>query len=129
MAALARRRPTDATTELTAIARELYDLLATNRRGIKLIDRSARDYPELAALWFEGSRRGVVQLLARYLEDRIRRGLVRPLPDTAIAARLILETTVFWAVHRHWDWKPEPTDEALARETVVTFVVQALGKD
>jgi hypothetical protein len=38
--------------------RELFQALAKKRRRIKLIDRSARDYPELAALWFEGARGG-----------------------------------------------------------------------
>ena len=28
------------------------------------------------------------------------------LPDRAVAARLVLETLVFWAVHRHWDPGP-----------------------
>src|SRR5262249_8866510 len=49
--ALPRSRVGDVRAECEAIIRELYDTLARNRRGIKLIDRSARDYPELAALW------------------------------------------------------------------------------
>jgi hypothetical protein len=59
--------------------------------------------PELAALWFGGARGGLIANLARYLEDRARRGKLRSLPDTAVAARFVIETVVFWAVHRHWD--------------------------
>jgi AcrR family transcriptional regulator len=127
-AALARKRITDPPGELRAIVDELYDQLARNRRRIKLIDTSARDYPELAALWFEGARGGFLSLLRDYLESRISRGLLMPVPDVAAAARLILETTVFWAVHRHFDSRPETISEELARDTVVHFVVRALGK-
>src|SRR5215470_7506619 len=84
-AALGRSRAADPRTELEGIVRELYDALVRNRRGIKLLDRSAPDYPELAALWFEGARGGLVRLLVQYLEDRCHRKLLRPVPDAAVA--------------------------------------------
>jgi AcrR family transcriptional regulator len=126
---LGQKRTVDVRAELEAITRDLYDTVARNRRGIKLLDRSARDYPDLAALWFEEGRGGLIGLLTQYLEDRMRRRLLRPLPDPAVAARLLIETVVFWAVHRHWDPHPETVDEAVARETVVRFVVGALAKE
>jgi AcrR family transcriptional regulator len=127
--ALSKQRVTDVRAELHAIVRELYDTVARNRRGIKLLDRSARDYPELAALWFESGRGGLISLLTKYLDDRMRRKLLRPLPDAAVAARLLIETVVFWAVHRHWDPHPQVVDEAVAKDTVVAFVTQALLKE
>ena len=127
--ALARKRARNAPEELEGIVCELYDQLARNRYGITLVDRSSRDYPELAALWFEGARGGLVGLLARYLESRIAQGLLRPVPHVMAAARLILETTVFWAVHRHWDSRPEPITDAAARDTAVHFIVNALRKE
>jgi AcrR family transcriptional regulator len=127
--ALGQTRTADVRAELEAITRDLYDTVGRNRRGIKLLDRSARDYPELAALWFEGGRGGLIRLLTQYLEDRMRRRLLRPLPDAGVAARLLIETVVFWAVHRHWDPHPETVDEAVAKETVVRFVVGALAKE
>jgi AcrR family transcriptional regulator len=125
-AALSRRRVRDAAAELTGIISELYDVLARNRRGLKLIDRSARDLPELAALWFTGARGGLLALLRRYLDDRLRRRLFRPVDDRAAATRLMLETIVFWAVHRHWDAHPQAIDEATAKATVIRFLVGAL---
>ena len=127
--ALGPRRNADVRAELEAITRELYDTVARNRRGIKLLDRSARDYPELAALWFEGGRGGLIGLLTQYLEERMRRKLLRSLPDPAVAARLLIETVVFWAVHRHWDPHPQTVEEAVAKETVVRFIVGALAKE
>ena len=128
-AALGRGRVRDPRAELEGIVRELYDALSHNRRGIKLLDRAAPDYPELAALWFQGARGGLVGLLGQYLEDRSRRKRLRPVPDAAVAARLLIETVVFWAVHRHWDPHPQRVDESVAKETVVRFIVGALAKE
>ncbi len=125
-AAVVRKRTGDVTREIGAIVGELYDQLAANRRRIKLIDKSARDYPELAKVWFEGARAGLLELFAGYLRARIARGLVAPVPDVDATARLVLETTVFWAVHRHFDSRPERISEECARETVVKFIVRAL---
>ena len=47
-AALARSRVTDVRAELETVLAELYDTLARHRTAIKLVDRCARDYPELA---------------------------------------------------------------------------------
>jgi AcrR family transcriptional regulator len=126
--ALERRRESDSRLELEAIVRELYDTLSRNRRGLKLLDRSAPDLPELASLWFEGARGGLFGLLGQYLERRIRAGLFRPVPDTTVAARLIIETVVFWAVHRYWDEHADPVSDDVAKDTVVQFVVSALAK-
>ena len=68
-------------------------------------------------------------LLGQYLEARSRRKLLRPLPHPAVAARLLIETVVFWAVHRHWDPHPQPVDDCVAKETVVRFIVSALAKE
>jgi len=127
--ALSRERVADVRAELEAIVRELYDLLDSNRRGIKLLDRSARDHPDLGALWFDGARGGLITFLSRYLEDRTRRKLLRPLPDPTVTARLLIEITVFWAVHRHWDPHPQAVEEAVAKETVVRFILGALAKE
>jgi AcrR family transcriptional regulator len=124
--ALSRQRVADPRAELEAIVRELYDTLARNRHGIKLLDRSAREHPELAALWFERTRSGLLAALSQYLETRIRHKVFPPVPDVAVTARLIIETVVFWAVHRHCDPHPQAVDDAVARETVIHFILNAL---
>src|SRR4029453_1436 len=127
--ALSRQRVDDVRAELEAIVGELYDTLASKRRGIKLLDRCARDYPELAGLWFEGARGGLISALTQYLEDRTRRRAFRAFPDPTVAARLIIETVVFWALHRPWDRHPQTVDESLAKETVGRFLVRAPPKE
>ena len=133
-AALARKQLRDVGDELATILFELYDVLARNRRRLKLLDRSARDYPEIAALWFEGARGGLLALLENYLKDRIKRGHFVASGDLATTARMMLETIVFWAVHRHWDLSPavggsRNIDEASGRETVVRLLVRSLVKE
>jgi AcrR family transcriptional regulator len=127
--ALRRKRVDDVRAEFHAIIRELYDTLAANRRGIELLDRSARDQPDLAAVWFEGGRGGLIALLTQYLDERVRRRVFQPVPDTTIAARLIIETVTFWAVHRHSDPHPQRVDEAVAKDTVVQFLTRAFIKE
>lgn len=123
---LAKKKRGDAHAELEEIVIVLFDDLVRHRRALKLIDQSARDLPALAALWFEGARGGLLELLTNYIEDRVRARKMRPVPHTAAAARLIIETATFWAVHRHWDAHPQEIDEVMAKRTVVHFVVGAL---
>jgi AcrR family transcriptional regulator len=128
VAALSRVRVTDVRVELETILGELYDTLARHRIAIKLLDRCAHDYPELAKVWHREGREGALALLVRYLDDRARRGRLQRFEDSAITARVVLETLVFWAVHRHWDPSPQEVDEGVARRTAIAFLVGALLK-
>lgn len=128
-AALSRTRVANLRAELDAVLGELYDSLARHRIAIKLVERCSPDYPELARLWYRAGREQALSLLARYLDDRARRGRLRRFEDAAVAARLVLETLVFWAVHRHWDPSPQALDEASARRTVLAFLTNALVKE
>lgn len=129
LAAAARKRIPDPRAEITEIVREMYRALRSNRLGIKLMDRSAQYHPELAAVWFSGARGTLLETLTTYLERRIKMKLFRPVPDTAVAARVILETIVTWAVHRHWDPSPQVIDDQVAEDTVVQFIVGGLMKE
>jgi AcrR family transcriptional regulator len=127
--ALTRSRVTKGVAELEAVLGELYDALARHRNGIKLLDRCALDYPDLAKLWYRAGREGALSLLERYLDDRARRGRFRRFPDSAVAARIVLETLLFWAVHRHWDPHPQTVDETTAKDTAIRFIVGALADE
>ena len=128
-AALAAKNVDDPRAELEGVIREVYATVSANRFGIKLIDMCARDYPELAELWFEQGRVQLLDLLDAYIGGRIEQGIFRPVPDVRVAARLLLETIAFWAVHRHWDPYPQLIDESVAEDTVVRFGVDALVSD
>jgi hypothetical protein len=102
--------------------------MARNRTGIKLVDRCAAEYPELAKVWFGQGRGALLAQLTTYLEGGIRLRRFRAVPDPAVAARLVMETLVFWAVHRHWDPAPQPVDPRAVEDTVVQMLVDALAE-
>jgi hypothetical protein len=126
-AALAAKRAGPVRIELERIVRELYDMLNRQRTAIRLLDRCAHDYPDLAALWYTAGRGQLLELLTRYLDSRMRKGLLPRVSDPAIAARLIIENVVLWAVHRYWDPAPQAMDDRDAEEAVVRFVVNGLA--
>lgn len=128
-AALRRPDAVDLRGELEGIVREIYGTLHRNRRAIKLIGVSALDMPALAELWFKGARLDLVNRLDDYLRRRSTSGTLRAVPDTAVAARLMVETISWFAVHRHWDPVPQDMDEAAAEDTVVRILVAAFAKD
>jgi len=127
--ALSGTRAVPLREEFQEIVRELYGTVDHNRQGLKLLDRSAKDLPELAGLWFEGARGGLVTALNHYLDREIRNGTMRQMADVTVAARLIVETVVFWAVHRRWDPHPQKFDDSAARETVIGLLTDAFVKE
>jgi AcrR family transcriptional regulator len=125
--ALRRRSTEDVVAELTEVIEELYGLIASTWRAAAAIERSALDEPELAALYYVEVRRSIIERLTRYLDSRIARGQLRPVPDVATTTRLVLETIAWFAWHRHGDPDSAMIDDETARTTVVDFVVAALG--
>lgn len=112
--------------EFPDIVRELFDVLTRHRCGIKLADGSAHDLPEFAAVWFAGARLNVVDRLQRYFEIRVNDGALEPISDVPMAARMMLEMCVLWAVHQHWDPQPVPLTDEQLRERVVEFTTGRL---
>jgi len=125
VAALGRKKPRDAAAELAGIVRDLYLRMERNRRSIKLVDRCALDQRELAAVWFDEGRWMHHAALVQYLEQRSAQGLLRSMPSTAVAARMVLETIAFWAVHRHWDPSPQQVSEDDVQTTIVELILHA----
>lgn len=124
-ATLEKSHVEDVRAEFEGIVRDLYSLESTYRRGIMLLRRSASDWPELATIWFKEVRGWHLRQLADYLELRIANGQLRPVPDTQLAARLIAETILFFAVLRHREPTADEIDDDLALETVVDNLVNA----
>ncbi|MFO1186321.1 MAG: helix-turn-helix domain-containing protein [Alphaproteobacteria bacterium] len=129
VAALSRPCPRNPRAEFSAIVADLYVRLARNRRGIKILDRSALDQSELAAAWFGEGRQTHLAALSRYLETRSTQGCLRVLPNTAVAARVVLETIVFWAVHRHWDPAPQAVREDEIPAVLTDLLLNGLEKE
>jgi AcrR family transcriptional regulator len=123
--AFARPKVEDVASEFESIVRELYAKTMQFRVGIKLLDRSALDWPELAGLWSGHWRAGLVNQLSHYLDLRISQNLLSPVPDTKAWARFAIETVAFFALHRHYDPFPTPMSDAIAEDTAVCTLVRA----
>jgi AcrR family transcriptional regulator len=124
--ALSGPDPDDAGAELEAILRELFELESRTREAADMLERSARELPELADLLNEGIRRPVLAALTAYLERRVWAGLLRQTPDPAATARLILETLTWFARHRFSDPDGAAIPYPLAQETAVDALRHAL---
>jgi len=127
-AALKRDAVDNPNQELEGIIRELYSRVARYQVGIKLLDRSALDWPRLADLWSGQLRATLVEQLAAYLQRRSDRGLLRRVPSPRATARLIIETVGFFAMHRHYDPFPTPMDDKTAEDTVADTLMHAFAK-
>ena len=124
-AAFERERAQDPVEEMGEVIGELYDLMFENRHRIKLLDR-CMDHPELEDLWQVQGREQPRLAIARYIEQRIAAGQIRPLENIRLAARIVIETVATWAVHIHWDKAPEIFDPAEARSNAIDFLVRGL---
>jgi|SRR5215472_6809769 len=125
-AALRGPRPQDPAAELEAIMRELFTLETQTREAADMIERSARELPELADLLNTGLRRPVLAALTEYLDSRARTGSLRATPDAPATARLVLETLTWFARHRHSDPYGAAIPDRLAEDTAVDALIHAL---
>jgi AcrR family transcriptional regulator len=116
----------DPGAELQLIMRELFTLEEQTARAADMIERSARELPELADLLNTGLRRPVLDALTQYLDSRAKTGELRQTPDTAATARLVLETLTWFARHRHSDPYGAAIPPGLAQETAIDALLHAL---
>jgi len=78
----------------------LYDATERQRYAIRMLDRSAREWPELSKIYVQKVRGPAMALLLDILNSLQARGVVRPLHDTEASARFVLETVAWFAMHR-----------------------------
>ena len=125
-AALSVDRAEDIAAELGGIVEERYETISRAWPLLAVIERSAVDLPELEELYFRRRRPGYLGQLTRYLESRGSSGQLKTFPDAAVVARIVTETITWFAWHRHEDRDAGAYDDALAYETVMAFVSDAL---
>jgi AcrR family transcriptional regulator len=114
----ARNRPSPALLE--AVAGELYDLIAANRRVLTLIDRCARDIADVHNVYESGLR-------DRYITDLERLAARLPhLTHPAITARAFVELIAWMAMHRHGDRRPLGASEHAIRSATLAAAAAML---
>lgn len=111
--------------ELGGIVDELYSFIERNRNILSLVGRCAPDLPELFQWYFVERRRALIAQLGDYLGDRIASGHLRAVPDLPAAARFIVETIAWFAMHRHGDPDSAMLDDEACRTTVRHLLLAA----
>ena len=124
-AALKRRSPADTEGELREIVQELYAVTERSRDGATILERSARDVPELFGLFFERVRRELFERMTAYVGRRMADGSLHA-ADPQTAARFIIETVTFFARHRFLDPRPQDLDDNEVRKAIVDLVTRSL---
>lgn len=121
------RQPGEASAqeELGEIVEEIYDVIAQNRVVLSVFEGCSEDLPALAQWYFVERRRALFAALAQFLEARISAGLLRPVPDIPTAARFIIESIAWFALHRHGDPDSAMLTDEGSRRTVRDLVPAA----
>ncbi len=125
-AALVAEQPDDVAQELREIVEERYALLDHYWPLIAVIERCAVEMPDLEVAWFDLARAGTFEELGVYLKRRMAKGLLRSMPDAAVAARVVTESLSWFAWHRREGRDSTLYDDDAVRRTVVEFVCAAL---
>jgi len=119
----------DPRLELHDVLEEIWDLTLKTRLGADMIERSARDWPELSELYYSTIRRDLFSRLQTYFASLANTGQFRFIGDPRTIARTALETITFWTRHRYHDPDGLGASDAEARKTVVAFLVSAIAGD
>jgi AcrR family transcriptional regulator len=113
--------------KVTEVVGELYDRTLETREGADVLERSALDVPELAAVLYGEVRAGLMARLAELVRRRAAAGLYHAY-DPHVAARMVIESITFAARHRFRDIAPLIADEEVIRSTVLSMLARSLAK-
>jgi AcrR family transcriptional regulator len=125
--ALSKAVADDPRGELVGIIREMFSLMALTRPAMDMIERSAREMPELAQIFNVDLRRPLLRSLTSYLEQRSERGQLRRTSHPEATARLVVETITWFSRHRFADPDGAVIPAQAAEDTVVDVLVHALA--
>ncbi len=88
---------------LAEVLSEIYDTVERVAPAIRLVERCAQDWPELASMFYSELRPSLLEHISNYLVTAARQGITRAVTDPELAARVIVETIAWFAIHRHGD--------------------------
>lgn len=117
--------PSNVRKEVEGILGELYTWLHRYRRAIKLVERCAGEWPDVAQVFHRRFWRGGVRRVADYLRRRTGEGALPERGDPLAAAYLLIESLAWMAVHRHWSSEGSELAEATGAETAQQMLIAA----
>lgn len=107
--------------EVDGILAELYQWLHRYRQGVKLVERSALDWPDVAQVFYRRFWRGGIRRVADYLARRMKEEAIPAREDAMVAARFVVEALTWMAVHRPWS-----EDGAALTDPAVVATIQPM---
>ena len=126
-AALARRSaPADVTAECAEIVGDFFDFTARTRRGLDALERSARDVPDVAALFYDDTRIELFENLTTYITRRAKQGRIPQPIDPLVTARFAAEALTWMARHRHGDPDGSKLEDDLVRASTIQLITRAI---
>lgn len=122
----ALKQKTVSAAQLEAVVTELFHLVAGRRHLIWLLDRCARDIPELNGLYEGAVRRRLIDdfiaVIAAADKDRTLTG-----EQSEAKGRALFEMIAWVGMHRQRDRLPPPISNEAALESVVAITLRAVG--
>lgn len=112
--------------EVRGILLELYQWLHRYRRAIELVERTAGDWPDVAQVFYRRFWRGGIRRVADYLSRRVSEGELPARGPGLAAARLVVESLTWMAVHREWTPDSSILSDQAAEETAIAMLVPAI---
>jgi AcrR family transcriptional regulator len=97
----------DIAAELEAILGEMWDLFDAHRVQIVILEKSAQEFPGLAAVYDQYARKRMLEQLESHLRLRIEQGAIRKLHSPGVVARLMTETMA-WLGWKQLDGRLAP---------------------
>lgn len=118
--------PDNIRAEVEGILREMFQWLHRYRNAIKLVERCAGEWPDVALVLYRRFWRGGVHRVADYLVRRMSEGVIPARGDSRAAAHFIIESLAWMAVHRCWTPDAAEIPPAMAEETAIGMLVPAI---
>jgi len=115
------------TNDFTEVINTIYTMLSKYWKGILILERNELSFPKLSGYYFN-TRSNFFMLLTQYLINKIKQGIVRPLNNVEIYARLIIENIAWFAMHRHHDSHLKNLDDSIAKSSVIDALNHAFLK-
>ncbi len=118
--------PDDVPAEVEGILREMYHWLSRYRNAIKLVERCAGEWPDVAQIFYRRFWRGGVRRVGDYLVRRRGEQVIPARGDGSAAAHLTIESLAWMAVHRPWTTDSAEISANTAEDTVIAMLVPAI---
>jgi AcrR family transcriptional regulator len=125
----AKATPKDVAAECALIVTDLFDLIARTRRGMDALERSARDVPDIAQLFYGDVRLRLLDQFTDYIARRARQRKIAPVVDPAVTARFAVESVTWMARHRYGDADGGQMNFDDVRTSTIQLVTRAICGD